>query len=249
MPNLMHGDCLELMATIPDGSVDMVMADLPYGTTACKWDSVIPFAPLWAAYRRVCKPTAAIVLTSSQPFTAALVMSNVKAFRHEWIWEKNRGSNFLNVKREPMKEHESVIVFSNGGWTYSAQMQGRKGKGPSLVGKAVTGSNGPSETTRPVKPLTRILPLLRVPSSVQRFVTACGRDKSHPTQKPVDLMAYLIRTYTNPGETVLENTMGSGTTGVAAVREGRNFIGIEQDAGYFAVAQARIAKSSDQSCN
>ena len=134
---LYHGDCLELMNEIPDGSVDMVMADLPYGTTACKWDSVIPFEPLWAAYRRVCKKNAAIVLTASQPFTSALVMSQPRMFRHEWVWEKNRGSNFLNTKREPMKEHEVALVFSEGGWTYNPQMQERKGAGKTLVGKVV----------------------------------------------------------------------------------------------------------------
>ena len=244
---LMHGDCLDLMAQIPDGSVDMIMCDLPYGTTACKWDSVIPFEPLWAQYRRVAKRNAAIVLTASQPFTSALVMSNPVEFRHEWVWEKNRGSNFLNVKREPMKEHEVALVFSAGGWTYNPQMQERKGNGKALVGKLIVGAVSPSETTRPgISPRPTILPELRVPSSVQRFNTACGADKFHPTQKPVALMEYLIRTYTNEGETVLDNCMGSGTTGVACANTGRKFIGIEKDAGYFAIAQRRIEQAQQQ---
>lgn len=237
---LYHGDCLELMNEIPDGSVDMVMADLPYGTTACKWDSVIPFEPLWAAYRRVCKKNAAIVLTASQPFTSALVMSQPRMFRHEWVWEKNRGSNFLNTKREPMKEHEVALVFSEGGWTYNPQMQERKGAGKTLVGKVVP-RGGRSDNYGGYKAQAGILPELRGPSSIQRFNTATGTDKTHPTQKPVALMEYLIRTYTQQGETVLDNTMGSGTTGVACINTGRGFIGIEQDEKYCGIAATRIS--------
>jgi site-specific DNA-methyltransferase (adenine-specific) len=235
-PTLLLGDCLEQMKLIPDGSVDMVMADLPYGTTACKWDSVIPFEPLWDAYRRVCKPNAAIVLTASQPFTSALVMSNPAMFRHEWVWIKNRGSNFANTVREPFKEHETVLVFSQGGWTYNKQMQARTGGGLSMIGTTQF-KTSKSENYRKMDGRTITLSELRVPSTWQKFNTEVGL---HPTQKPVALMEYLIRTYTNAGETVLDNTMGSGTTGVACKNTGRNFIGIERDEKYFQIAKERI---------
>jgi len=241
---LYRGDCLKWMSVIPDGSVDMILCDLPYGTTACKWDTVIPFEPLWAQYRRVAKRNAAIVLTASQPFTSALVMSQPRMFRHEWVWEKNRGSNFLNTKREPMKEHEVALVFSEGGWTYNPQMQERKGAGKTLVGKVVPhGGRSDSDNYGGYKAQSGILPELRGPSSIQRFNTATGTDKTHPTQKPVALMEYLIRTYTQEGETVMDNCMGSGTTGVACVNTGRNFIGIERDEKYFQIAADRIAES------
>ena len=237
MINLMQGDCLELMGEIPDGSVDMILCDLPYGTTQNKWDIIIPFEPLWAHYKRICK--GAIVLTASQPFTSALVMSNMRWFRHEWVWIKNRGSNFVNTVREPMKEHESCLVFGRGKWTYNKQMQERTGGGLSLVGKRVGTGQKQREGLRSLMSFDAIdaLPELRVPSSWQKFNTEVGL---HPTQKPVALMEYLIRTYTNEGETVMDNCMGSGTTGVACVNTNRNFIGIEQDAKYFAIAERRI---------
>ena len=239
---LWQGDCLDLMAQIPDRSVDMVMADLPYGTTACKWDSVIPFEPLWAHYRRVCKRNAAIVLTASQPFTSALVMSNPRDFRHEWIWRKNAGSNFACVKFQPMKEHESALVFAVDSPTYNPQMQERSEIGKSMILRAIT-------TTSTKRGVYGTLsntgcttsgrdPVMRVPSSVQSFNRERGL---HPTQKPVALMEYLIRTYTNEGATVLDNTMGSGTTGVACVNLARSFIGIERDPDYFKIASERIA--------
>lgn len=234
---LLLGDCLDLMLDIPSGSVDMILCDLPYGTTACKWDTVIPFEPLWAQYRRVAKRNAAIVLTASQPFTSALVMSNPSMFKHEWIWIKNAGSNFANTVREPFKEHESVLVFSAGGWTYNKQMQERSEKGKSRVKTAVkfeTASDNYREFDRVE---TKVMPELRVPSSWQKFNRERGL---HPTQKPVALMEYLIRTYTNEGETVLDNCMGSGTTGVACRKLGRRFIGMEKDPVYFEVARARL---------
>ena len=234
---LLHGDCLELMKEIPDGSVDMICADLPYGTTACKWDTVIPFEPLWAHYKRVIKPNGAIVLFGAQPFTSALVMSNPKMFRHEWIWIKNRGSNFANTVREPMKEHESCLVFSLGGWTYNKQMQERTGAGGDRV-KYPVAFQSKSENYRDFEGREhQKLPGLRVPSTWQKFSTEVGL---HPTQKPVALLEYLIRTYTNEGEVVLDNCMGSGTTGVACLNTGRRFIGIEKDAGYFEIARNRI---------
>ena len=239
--DLMLGDCLERMGEIEDGSVDMVMCDPPYGTTACKWDAVIPFEPMWAQVKRVLKKNGAAVFTASQPFTSALVMSNPSWFRHEWVWIKNRGSNFANTVREPMKEHESVLVFAEKKWTYNKQMQPRTGGGADRAIYDCTfktsSDNYRAFETREGNKLSE----MRVPSSWQKFNTAAGGEKTkHPTQKPVALMEYLIRTYTNPDETVLDFTMGSGTTGVAAMNTGRRFIGIEKGEGYFDIAEARI---------
>lgn len=235
MIKLLQGDCLDLMDGIHDGSVDMILCDLPYGTTQNKWDSVIQFEPLWAHYKRICK--GAIVLTASQPFTSALVMSNPEMFRHEWVWIKNRGSNFANTVREPFKEHESVIVFCNSKWTYNKQMQERTGSGLDRVAYEFNFRSASDNYREFPERAAKSLPCARVPSSWQKFNTEVGL---HPTQKPVALMEYLIRTYTNEGDTVLDNTMGSGTTGVACINTGREFIGIEKDASYFAIAQARI---------
>ena len=226
---LMQGDCLELMASIPDGSVDMVMCDLPYGTTACKWDSVIPFEPLWAHYKRVCKKNAAIVLTASQPFTSALGASNLSCLRYSWVWQKENATGHLNAKRMPMKLTEDVLVFYHEQPTYNPQgilpcnKVTRRGGNGYCYG--VSGKES-----------------MQTSENYPRNIIFEARDTSkvHPTQKPVALMEYLIRTYTNAGETVLDNCMGSGTTGVACVRTGRNFIGIEKDAGYFATAKKRI---------
>jgi len=234
---LMLGDCLDLMSTIESGSVDMILCDLPYGTTACKWDTVIPFEPLWSQYKRVIKKNGAIVLFGSQPFTSALVMSNPSMFRHEWVWIKNRGSNFANTVREPMKEHESVLMFSKGKWTYNKQMQERTGSGADRVKYGVA-FKSQSENYREFEGREhQKLPKMRVPSSWQKHNTEVGL---HPTQKPVALCEYLICTYTNEGETVLDNCMGSGTTGVACANTGRKFIGIEKDPKYFQIAHQRI---------
>lgn len=237
--DLFEADCLDVLPTLPSGSVDLVLADLPYGTTRNKWDSVIPLDRLWAEYLRVCKVTAAIVLTASQPFTSALVMSRPELFRHEWVWIKNRGSNFANTVREPFKEHESVVVFSCGKWTYNRQMQPRTGGGASRVQYGFekdaperTDNYGSFDFKRPDQ-----LGELRVPSSWQKFNTEVGL---HPTQKPVALMEYLIKTYSNEGDTVLDNAMGSGTTGVACLSLGRSFVGIEKDPEHFATAKKRL---------
>lgn len=248
MIDLFKGDCLEVMKDIPDGSVDMILCDLPYGTTACSWDTIIPFEPLWKQYLRVIKQSGIIALTASQPFTSALVMSEPSMFRHEWIWIKNRGSNFANTVREPMKEHESVLIFSRGKWTYNKQMQERTGAGAERV-KYEVAFQSKSENYREFDGREhKKLPTMRVPSSWQKFNTEVGL---HPTQKPVALMEYLIRTYTNEGETVLDNCMGSGTTGVACINTNRNFIGIEMDEKYFEIAKKRIeeAKKPDDSFN
>lgn len=241
---LILGDCLEKMKDIPDGSVDMVLCDLPYGTTACKWDSVIPFEPLWEQYLRVSKQGAAIVLTASQPFTSVLVGSNLKMFKYSWVWEKNRGSNFATTKFMPMKEHEDVVVFSNGGGKtpYHPIMQERAEGGKSRANYDVNASNTGKREVMGGMTATNLgkISEMRVPRSIQKFNTEVGH---HPTQKPVALMEYMIKTYTKDGETVLDNTMGSGTTGVACMHTGRNFIGIELDEGYFKIAEKRIAEA------
>ncbi len=226
---LMLGDTLERMRGIPDGSVDMVMADLPYGTTACKWDSVIPFEPLWEAYRRVCKKNAAIVLTASQPFTSALVMSNVKEFKYCWYWRKNRATNVLNAKKMPLRNTEEIVVFGGGNYypqdlIYAPEPSRNSKRDSDCYGSGTTKIYTREYTNYPKQSLDF--------DSHQRCV--------HPTQKPVALMEYLVKTYTNPGELVLDNTMGSGTTGVACMNTDRRFIGIERDETYFGIAQARI---------
>ena len=235
---ILFGDCLERMAEIPDGSVDMVMADLPYGTTACKWDSVIPLDALWAEYKRVCKPDAAIVLTATQPFTAALVMSNLKGFKHEWIWRKDKAGNFASAKYAPMKIHESVLVFCHGRINYKP-IKTLRDKPIIRGNSSAKGTAKNLASSSRFSGHTRKIFTDRCPESIIPFRTV--RKTVHPTQKPVELMEYLIRTYTNAGETVLDNTMGSGTTGVACMNTGRRFIGIERDETYFNIARSRIA--------
>lgn len=236
------GDCLSLMQQIPEHSIDMVLCDLPYSITSNRWDSMIPLTPLWEAYSRVCKPSAAIVLTASQPFTGLLVVSNMAMFRHEWIWLKNRGSNFANTVREPMKEHESVLVFSKGKWTYNRQMQQRTGTGGDRVKYGVA-FRSQSENYREFEGRDhQMLPELRVPSSWQKFNCEVGL---HPTQKPVALFEYLIRTYSNEQELVLDNCAGSGTTAIACLNLARRYLCIEKDPRYFRIAEQRIEQHRD----
>lgn len=224
-----NADTFEAMETLENSSVDMVLCDLPYGTTACKWDSALPFDQLWAAYDRICKPRAAVVLTASQPFTSALVMSNVKAFKYCWVWEKEQGVNFMLSKKQPMKVHEDVLVFCKGAAPYFPQMM--KGA-PYISGLGTSGDvTGNTQKVQTVNPGTRF------PRSIQPFNRETG---IHPTQKPVALFEYLIRTYTNPGDLVLDNTAGSGTTAIAAINAGRKFICIERDKEYFDKACERI---------
>jgi site-specific DNA-methyltransferase (adenine-specific) len=237
---LLKGDTLEQMALLPDRCADMILCDLPYGTTNCRWDTVIPFEPLWAHYKRVIKPNGAIVLFGSQPFTSALIASNMRDFRYEWIWEKDGGSNFATVKYMPMKEHENVCVFYSGRPVYNAQRQERVGSRKGRVTTTTDSGRKDSVYGTQQGGGTFDVPELRTPRSIQRFNRERGQ---HPTQKPVALCEYLIRTYTNAGETVLDNTMGSGTTGVACVNTGRHFIGIERDDKYFDIAQNRIIEA------
>jgi len=239
---LYKGDCLEVMKQIPDKSVDMILCDLPYGTTACKWDTVIPFEPLWGSYERIIKDDGAIVLTASQPFTSALVMSNPKLFKYEWIWQKAVGSNFATTKYMPMKEHESVLVFGKGKTKYFPIMQERTGGGKERLKYGHSGGKtGEANGGLKFKGFNSCTyNELRCPSSVQYFNNRESCRGLHPTQKPVALCEYLIKTYTNDGDTVLDNCMGSGTTGVACKRLNRNFIGIELDDKYFEIAKNRI---------
>lgn len=227
---LLQGDCLELMKQVSDKSIDLILCDLPYGTTANKWDTVIPFDKLWAQYKRIIKDNGAILLFSQMPFGANLIMSNPKMFRYEWIWEKENITGFLNAKKMPLKKHENILVFYKHLPTYNPQMrEGFKpysqmsGKGSSNYGdyKAIPSS---SDGTR-------------YPIDMIKF----NRDKGlHPTQKPVALLEYLIKTYTNEGDVVLDNCMGSGSTGIACKNTNREFIGMELDEKYFNIACERI---------
>jgi site-specific DNA-methyltransferase (adenine-specific) len=237
-------DCLEGMKRIADKSVDMILCDLPYGTTACKWDSIIPFEPLWEQYERVIKDNGAIVLTASQPFTSALIMSKPKMFRYEWIWEKASGSNFAILKYQPMKEHENILVFSKNTHQYYPIMQKRKGKGEERLNNGYK-SNSPSSEVYDniqVNRKGKEYDVLRNPSSVQYFNNRESSRGLHPTQKPIALFEYLIKTYTNECETVLDNCMGSGTTAIACMNTNRNFLGFELDENYHKIACERVAE-------
>ena len=232
--DLMHGDCLEWMKEIPDGSVDMVLADPPYGTTACKWDTVIDLPLMWEQLKRVIKPNGAIVMTASQPFTSALVMSNPKMFKYCWVWEKSKATGHALCKKRPMKAHEDIAVFCKSSEVYSPQMN---------AGASYRAKLGKKESKEFSTGTARNDNLgMRYPRSVQYFKTSESERNNfrHPTQKPVALMEYLIRTYTNEDETVLDFTMGSGTTGVAAKNLNRKFIGIELDEEYYNIANERI---------
>ena len=233
--DLIQGDCLELMKDIPDESVDMILADLPYGTTACKWDTIIPFEPLWEQYERIVKDNGAIVLTSDEPFTSQLINSNIKRFKYKWIWLKEQGKNFQLAKKQPLKITEDVLVFYKKFPNYNPQglikldkpiVKSNKGKGGNL-----------SHLSSEKKRRTYIQEYTNYPKNILRFNADRGL---HPTQKPVELFEYLIKTYTNEGETVLDNCMGSGTTGIACKNLNRNFIGMELDENYFNIAKDRI---------
>ena len=239
---LYNGDCLELMKNIPDKSIDMILCDLPYGTTACKRDTVIPFEPLWEQYNRIIKDDSAIVLFGSQPFTSTLIMSNLKMFKYEWIWEKDAGSNFATVKYQPMKEHENILVFGKGKTRYFPIMQerigSRKGKETTTIDSGRKDSVYGTQEGRGILKVGK----LRYPRSIQRFNRERGL---HPTQKPVELLEYLIKTYTIEGEVVLDNCMGSGSTGEACLKTNRKFIGMELDNNYFNIAKERIYKAKE----
>ena len=231
---LIHGDCLEKMKDIPDKSIDMILCDLPYGTTRCRWDVVIPFEPLWEQYKRIIKDRGAIVLFGSQPFTSALVMSNPKQFKHSFIWDKKSAANVMLAKKQPLKVHEDILIFSNGVCSYYPQM---------IVGK-MRKKGGAIRKKSGLFAVERIEIAVEndqyYPKTILEFSNASQVGKVHPTQKPTKLLEYLIRTYTLEGETVLDNTMGSGSTGCACLNTKRNFIGIEKDDKYFEIAKNRI---------
>ena len=237
---LHEGDCLEKLQDVPSGSVDLVLTDPPYGTTACKWDAVIPFEPMWKQVWRVLKPNGAAVFTASQPFTSALVMSQAHRFKYCWTWLKSHPSGFQYAKFRPMQKHEDVVVFAAQRCTYNPQK---------VKGTPKASRSGAPESKRSADTvvgggvrsnLSAVFTDEYWPTTQLAFSSGARCKSIHPTQKPVALMEYLIRTYTNAGETVLDFTMGSGTTGVAAMNTGRNFIGIERDPKYFAIASDRI---------
>jgi len=236
------GDCLEVMKDIPDGSIDMILCDLPYGTTKCKWDTIIPFEPLWEEYRRVTKKNGAIVLTAAQPFTSVLINSNLKDFRYNWVWEKSKATGYLNAKKMPMKAHEDVCVFYRKMPTYNPQMWQST---PYNKGSA----HRPTQVYGKQKEiLVKNDSGLRYPRTVQYFKTAESEGKvHHPTQKPISLFEYLIRTYTDEGQIVLDSCAGAGTTALAALNSQRNYICIEKEEAYYNVIRERIEQAESTS--
>jgi len=234
MIDLRLGDCLEIMKEIPSKSIDAIICDLPYGTTQCKWDSVIDFEPLWKQYNRIIKNNGAIILFGAEPFSSALRMSNIKNYKYDWVWEKTKASNYLNAKRQPLRANENISIFYKKQPIYNPQMtkgnpynKGKAKRETSVYGKQVSvevkSENG-----------------LRYPRNVIKFRTAESEGKLHPTQKPLELLEYLVKTYSNENDIILDNTMGSGTTGVACKNLNRKFIGIEKDEKYFKIAESRI---------
>ena len=245
---VIHGDCLEVMRDIPSGSVDMILCDLPYQTTACDWDVIIPFESLWEQYERVIKDNGAIVLTASQPFTSALVMSNPRAFKHSWVWHKKNAGNVLTAKYSPLKTTEDVLVFSKKGKRvnyYPIFSYGHKDRSQDKPMKKKTDLFS-SIKSGEFKPGNNKPGDARYPKHLIEFSNASRVGVVHPTQKPVALFEYLIKTYTNEGETVLDNCMGSGTTAIAAHNTGRKFIGIEKEQRYVEIARKRLEQAQMQ---
>ena len=251
--NLMQGDCLELMKQIPDGSIDMILCDLPYGTTASAWDKIINFAELWKHYERVIKDTGAIVLFGSGQFTYKLIASNENLYKYKWIWFKSKRGNFVNAKNRPMTAYEEIMVFSKGSTANGSKIKMQYYPQGLIAKRTVRhDKNGTRFGTmagkRPSHKETTVSEYTNYPFDVLQF---CSVSKpQHPTQKPVGLLEYMIKTYTNPSEVVLDNCMGSGSTGVACINTGRQFIGMELDEGYFEIAQKRIedAKKAVGAC-
>jgi site-specific DNA-methyltransferase (adenine-specific) len=256
MAQVLHGDCLELMKQLPDKSVDMILCDLPYGTTACKWDVIIPFEPLWEQYKRIIKPNEAIVLTASQPFTSQLVMSNPKWFKYEWIWEKENGSNFPNANYSPMKVHENILIFGQFPTSptpsklknYNPQFA--SGRPYQILYKTNRSQNGVYRDNlngRKSSVFDTPTPIKNGGYRYPRSVIKLNMDRGlHPTQKPVALFEYLIKTYTNEGDLILDNCAGSGTTAIAALNTGRDYILMEKEAEYIEVIHKRIASHTVQ---
>ena len=237
---MLQGDCLELMKDIPDKSIDMILCDLPYGTTACKWDTIIPFEPLWEQYKRIIKDNGAIVLTASQPFTSALVMSNVKMFRYCWYWKKERLTNPLTVKKMVGKVIEECLIFYKKQPVFNAQKTIHTGK---MVKNNPKGNHGET-TSSELKVTPYIDNGKRHPIQLLEFKRDTQKSHLHPTQKPVALFEYLIKTYTNEGDLVLDNCAGSGTTGVACKNLNRNFILMEKEQEYIDIIKKRLDLST-----
>lgn len=245
--DLWQGDCLDLMKNIPDSSVDMVLCDLPYGTTQCKWDSEIDLVALWDAYDRITKPNAAILLFAQAPFSAKLMMSNIKNFRYEWVWIKNRATGFLNSKKMPLKRYENILCFYKKLPTFNPQMRTHDFDGTKFVGHNPW--NNKYRNTYEgyggyVRKSVEILGDERYPINLIKFDLSNYERGLHPTQKPVALCEYLIKSYTNENDLVLDNCMGSGSTGVACKRTNRRFIGIEMESRYFEIAKERLMNLS-----
>ena len=237
---LLLGDCLERMKEIPDGSVDMILTDPPYGTTQCKWDTVIPFDLMWEQLKRIIKPNGAIVLFGAEPFSSLLRCSNIKNFKYDWVWEKSKATGFLNSKKQPLRAHEIISVFYSKPPTYNPQMvEGLP------YNKGVRKEQTDEDVYSSFEQVEVKSEGFRYPRSVQYFKTAENEGGFHKTQKPVALLEYLIKTYTQENETVLDFTFGSGSTGVACVNTNRNFIGVELDEKYFNIAEKRIQEALD----
>lgn len=235
--SLCRGDCMDILSSVPDSSVDMVMCDLPYGTTYAKWDNILPMEHLWRQYRRVCKPTAPILLFGVQPFSSMLVSSAPNMFRFEWVWNKEHASNFANANRQPLKQHEYILVFSvSPGPIYFPQ----KVMGARNHGQGSSSKLNKSETRLISKRVEDDESGMKFPKSILHFPKHSSQCGLHPTQKPVDLCEYLIRSHSSEGGVVLDNCMGSGTTGVACANTDRRFIGIEKDDTYFDIAKDRV---------
>jgi len=236
---LYNGDCLDIMKNIPDNSIDMVLTDPPYGTTACKWDSIIPLEPMWEQLKRIIKDSGVIVMTASQPFTTTLISSNMDMFKYCWVWEKNFSTNFLHAKRQPLRKTEDVVVWHPGtSFYYPIKTEGHK---PTQSAKGSSNGvlwHGTNKRDYKGGDTTRM------PTNIIKIAAEDPKNRVHPTQKPVALMEYLIKTYTLEGETVLDFTMGSGTTGVASKNLDRDFIGIELDQDYFNISQDRIESTN-----
>ena len=251
MIDLYHGDCLEVMKQIPDGTVDMILTDPPYGTTACKWDSIIPLEPMWEQLKRVIKKNGAIVMTASQPFTTTLIASNMKMFKYCWYWKKSKPNGWQHSKNKPMTTVEDVCIFSHAPMGHRSQLGenrmeynpiGVKDSGVKIISEV---THGRTMGARPNQVGKSYESKTGFPHNLLVFPSVIGAKAIHPTQKPVALMEYLIKTYTNESETVLDFTMGSGTTGVAAKNLNRSFIGIELDENYFNIAKERIKNTEE----